>query len=429
MSLPAIPSRPRPGVITALAAAGVFLYANSCPAAPATKPAGGENAYTVLCSAVKGLRDEAKIGFAAKQTHDTEKEADDRPYSDDEVAQLVSENQAPLADARRALRLPYSVPLTDVNITTKIPCLIKFRALARLFVLDARVKSASSNPAAAMDSALDAIALGELVQTRTTYVGCLAGVACEAAGGRAAWDIVQHLSTAESAAAAHRLERIISTHPPFSAVMANEHIIARNSIPLFLSARDPVAMVGDTGYQFVGGDSDALRQGVAEMRKAGLSAALADIDAADAKMARLNGGLWKVPDADPPLLGKLVITRFLYSIDVPKMRFTVIAAEAQDRLLLTTLAVHAYEGEHSQLPDNLKQLAPAYYRAVPADVFTAGEPLKYGRSDGKAIIYSIGPDGIDDSGDPINNPGTKTEAARTAPTIDSTGDIVAGINI
>jgi len=404
----------------------LFLTANAFAAS--TQPA-GKNAYPALTAAAKELRDEAKIGIAVKRSHDTEKEADDRPYTMDEITQLVAENQTAIDQTRKAMQLPYSFPLTGTSIATKNEYPAKFRTIARLFALDAKVKAGSESYAAAMDSALDAIALGELTQSHTTYFGGVMGASSVVIGERAAWEIIPKLSVAESAAAARRLEQIIAKHPPFNETMANERIVARNSIPVFLNAKDPVAMLGDTGYEFVGNESDALKRGIAELRRAGPAAALADVDAAASKTAHLNAGLWKVPSDDAAPVGRYGVTRFLFSLNVPRIRFTIINGEAENRLLLTMLAIHAYEGDHGQLPDNLKQLAPAYIKAVPADVFAAGESLKYGIAGGKAIVYSIGPDGIDDSGDAIDNPGTKTDEARRTPAMDSTGDIVAGVNM
>jgi hypothetical protein len=45
------------------------------------------------------------------------------------------------------------------------------------------------------------------------------------------------------------------------------------------------------------------------------------------------------------------------------------------------------------------------------------------------VVYSIGPDGVDDAGQAIVSPDEKDEVKRHFPGMDSTGDIVAGINI
>ena len=143
--------------------------------------------------------------------------------------------------------------------------------------------------------------------------------------------------------------------------------------------------------------------------------------------------------------------------------------ETQNALLLTTLALHAYRLEHRGYPKQLSELVPNYLPAVPVDPFSDGKPLKYLYFDSKPIsqnlrggihfassnrkplfgdgkanwflrLYSIGPDGVDAGGKPIE----KKVEGRDAKWVsahpdemsqlqggveqDSVGDIVAGIN-
>jgi hypothetical protein len=70
-----------------------------------------------------------------------------------------------------------------------------------------------------------------------------------------------------------------------------------------------------------------------------------------------------------------------------------------------SLAVHLYRADHGGAwPASLDALAPRYLPAVPRDVYASGEPLRYRilahvLPDGgdRPIVYSIGPDGVDDT--------------------------------
>lgn len=64
---------------------------------------------------------------------------------------------------------------------------------------------------------------------------------------------------------------------------------------------------------------------------------------------------------------------------------------------LVAFALAAYRADHNKYPDKLDDLAPAYLKAVPGDLFS-GKPLVY-RPDAKGyLLYSVGVNGQDDGG-------------------------------
>ncbi len=74
---------------------------------------------------------------------------------------------------------------------------------------------------------------------------------------------------------------------------------------------------------------------------------------------------------------------------------------ARLRLLIGELAIRAYRLEHDEEPLSLAELAPKYLPAVPEDPFS-GKPLIYRPDPIEHIFYSIGPDGHDDGGRPLD---------------------------
>jgi len=70
------------------------------------------------------------------------------------------------------------------------------------------------------------------------------------------------------------------------------------------------------------------------------------------------------------------------------------------------LAALIYRNTHGSLPDELEQLTAGIVDAIPLDRFGAG-PLKYRRVGDGAIIYSVGPDGVDDGGRELNPQGIR----------------------
>lgn len=73
---------------------------------------------------------------------------------------------------------------------------------------------------------------------------------------------------------------------------------------------------------------------------------------------------------------------------------------AHVRLLTVELALRAYRCDHGSGPRDLMQLVPKYLRRVPIDPFS-GDPLVYRASGTNWVLYSLGPDRVDDGGKPI----------------------------
>jgi hypothetical protein len=69
------------------------------------------------------------------------------------------------------------------------------------------------------------------------------------------------------------------------------------------------------------------------------------------------------------------------------------------RLGSTALALEQFRAAHdNRYPDALAELAPDYLASTPMDPFD-GQPLRYRKKGGGYLLYSIGPDLQDDSGE------------------------------
>ncbi len=71
--------------------------------------------------------------------------------------------------------------------------------------------------------------------------------------------------------------------------------------------------------------------------------------------------------------------------------------QAQLRCGLAAVAVERYRLKHGSWPGNLDALVPAHLQAVPLYPYD-GQPLRSRRVIGGVVIYSIGPDGVDNRG-------------------------------
>jgi hypothetical protein len=102
---------------------------------------------------------------------------------------------------------------------------------------------------------------------------------------------------------------------------------------------------------------------------------------------------------------RAVVTQGLFAVESYWLlgSVTKMELEAENHLavnaMLTDLAfaLAAYRIEHGRYPEKLDSLAPKYLAKVPNDPYGKG-PLKYRIQGDGYILYSLGPNGIDDGG-------------------------------
>ena len=96
--------------------------------------------------------------------------------------------------------------------------------------------------------------------------------------------------------------------------------------------------------------------------------------------------------------------------------FTVVAKQNN---MLVGVAIKLYQLDNpGKLPEKLTDLVPQYLPAVPADPFNHFQPIKYVKKENGYLLYSLGPDRIDQLGE------KKLNAEKPA---DKDGDIVLTI--
>lgn len=69
-------------------------------------------------------------------------------------------------------------------------------------------------------------------------------------------------------------------------------------------------------------------------------------------------------------------------------------------LLVTELALRCYQFDQVRAPVRLEELIPKYLQRLPQDPFS-GQPLVYHSQGTNWLLYSVGPDGMDDGGKPV----------------------------
>jgi hypothetical protein len=102
--------------------------------------------------------------------------------------------------------------------------------------------------------------------------------------------------------------------------------------------------------------------------------------------------------------------------------------EFQQQGALLSLCLDGYRTEHKAYPANLQALVDDGWIAhIPTDPITQADTLLYRKTADGFVLYSRGPDGIDNNGTAIKNVALY-ELERRRVYVDSTGDVVYGVN-
>ena len=109
-----------------------------------------------------------------------------------------------------------------------------------------------------------------------------------------------------------------------------------------------------------------------------------------------------------------------YSLLVSR-RFGWEKVRTENRLLMTAFALQAFVKDNAHYPEKLEELRGKYLPEIPVDPFGHNAPLRYQRQGETYALYSVGPNGVDNGGTPIENKDGKMVAKLSAE-----GDIVAG---
>ena len=337
----------------------------------------------------------------------------------EDMQALMQANQPAFELLRKGFAAEYC-EIPDRSAGALFPHLAKFRSMARALEADAYTRCCAEDWAGAMGRSLDGLRLGEDIPRGGTLLSLMGGIALQAIVRAQAWEIVPQLSAAEAGAAAQRLEKIMARHVPFAEGLLEEKW-ATETVMLNEWSRDP-----DWKQQLFGENIEPTLKDHLD------TSTIASIQAcydrymnaliARAKKPYRERGANPILSADP-------LIQFLFAGGFDKAFFVETCSTTQSALLLTTLALRTYQCEHHQYPDTLAALAPIYLHAIPADPFAAGQPLRYQRTAQGYLLYSIGPDGKDDNGTPSNDGQKTSQPHHNAVMENSTGDIVAGVNI
>ena len=304
--------------------------------------------------------------------------------------------------------------------------------------MDAKIRRMSGDWNGAVNDGIDAIYLGDDMARGSSIEGTRNGISVQATGQSGCrgpvggvWIDIDHLNAAEARAAARRMEEIALRHTPLTQVLQQDKLDTQAALlKLFNDANwrknisPAFRMVPNFAFSPIADDSPfpILLTYTTSKRQI-----FEDCTRYINALIVHAGKHYAIAGAEPPIPQNFYSRYLLLDkalLGYSRIRMTETSCEAQNSLLMVSLALRAYRLEHSGYPRTLATLTPSYLQSIPCDPFGAGEALHYKCSGSSYTLYSIGPDGKDDGGKPI-------VATMSCPFIDykSIGDIVAGVNL
>jgi hypothetical protein len=330
---------------------------------------------------------------------------------------------------RQGFNSPYLAPPVR-SYSTLVAYFSTYSDLARLLVIESHAKAERGNWAGASRSALDTLRIGHDVPRGAPFQGALVGYAINSLGTEAFAPIIPHLDAKSARAAATEIEKLHANRVTFAQSLQEEKwmnqaaLVESFQAPDWRSSYSQIAG-NELGLCGFGPINWGLRIRLQYTQKQTIVDEYTRVMDARIAEARLPYPSRRSSDFTPSPLHVEQLT--------PNPRTSWSAARNETRifLLMTSLALRAFQAEHGQFPAQLSQLAPSYLKQIPTDPFGGGEPLHYRKSGNSYILYSVGPDSKDDGGKPIDDspPGTQSSpGALHSVHPESKGDMVAGIN-
>jgi hypothetical protein len=138
----------------------------------------------------------------------------------------------------------------------------------------------------------------------------------------------------------------------------------------------------------------ALEKSAAELQQ------MAD-DSSSPGMFALN---WFTKKSAKAAFGRIVGATLIQLLDSEPDRSLAQSLKSADQhavylaMAQTGLALAAYRAERDEYPEDLAALTPRYANKLPADPYALDKPLCYRRESSGYLLYSVGPDGLDQGG-------------------------------
>jgi hypothetical protein len=329
-------------------------------------------------------------------------------YSKQKKRRLVSENQAMFDAIDKALTHEYQQPPIN-SFNALSPYWKDYREMARALHLRATTRAADGDWDGSATSSLTAIQMGAHISHAGGVISDLGGIACQSIGRKSAWKSVSHVSLGSAKKDALLLNSLEQKTVPLPDVLKEEK---RSFVACMIDLRRH-----PNSASSLRGGNDLLNIVISDY--------CSYMDSCIAISKHSYRASLRIQPPPMPWYDPLIS---IFTPIFSPLQMATTKACTLNRMLEIEFALRAYYLEHGKCPASLTELAPSYLPNIPADPFAETGTFQYKVKPGGYLLYSIGPDGVDDGGKPICDPQKPQESRYFVHDKDQKGDIVAGIN-
>jgi hypothetical protein len=333
---------------------------------------------------------------------------------------FLKHQAATIALLRRAAALPacrFDQDLLDPDISAMLPGLNEERNAANVLNLDAREEIARGRISTAIADAAAILGMSRHIGQRPLLVSGLVGIGIDALGNSTLQEALPAVKSRDDLSALH-LDELPSMGRVLQQALRGEErfgLLLYGNMPAMQTemVKGNAVPVQDTrlmssGVGLVGAffrvfflDSDAYLKLMQDVQNRSIEP------------------YYKVGDQYTDIYRVKNGHGLFTSILVPSLTrtFNTLArVEAMDACARAAVAMTRNRLDHGTLPSHLDELMPVYLDEVPIDPFD-GRPLRLTIKSDRWIVYSIGPDLVDDGGvDMVNGKGDVIFTLKLAPT-------------
>ncbi|MHC4065818.1 MAG: hypothetical protein ACYSUI_15160 [Planctomycetota bacterium] len=382
-----------------------------------------ENAAVLISKAANA------VVVPAEATHDHADLASYWPLTPAELADVrlfVSANLDALKLARQARDKPkvdLGVRIRSPAFSFLLPPLSRYRALGKLLVVTARDRAQSGDDVEAVATVRDVLALGNAVDHHPTLIAHLVGVSINALATSCVETITPDLGARGSEGGLQtgldpkvriQIQGLIAdlldeqaTRQGFIQAMYGERMVALDNVQLWASGKRSFASLmaisaGAGPTPLWDSASGFLLKPLLEMDGVEwMRYATAWVETA--RQPTWPASLSKRPPDPLSEAGTLEkLRRPLSAILAPSLDRAGLLhyrALAERRMAAIALMIRLYEMDYGRRPKQLTDLVPEHVGAVPLDPFSAdGGVIGYRPYADAPVLYSVGPNGVDDDG-------------------------------
>jgi len=361
---------------------GLFVLSrNPSPAVflPSPPPLPPNNAYRELVACVTGVREASTVDALAMLPN----------YGTlAQKQQVIAANRDILQQVREVLGKPTYADRQEYQQGD--PAMYDYRRLARLLIAEAKANEQQGNWGKALDSYLDAFAFFEKVLYGGNSLHLIYHLVAMMELFQAMPSILPQLSAQDAERGARRLEQLLANEYPLEKLLEQDFRVSLTGWQRTVRAQ---AM---RGFRLDLPKSDLERQ-MLYLPKAPLSQAAEQYVQQWLEQARQPYPS-QVMVAYPPPLEKVaagLVVRQPDEVALMIARYTY--TRTRLRLIYTALRLEAYRKARGRYPASLSELGNSPYLRDPF----SNKPFVYRLQEQRYVLYSVGPNGIDDGGMPF----------------------------